>query len=148
MHPYLTKYCSKEHAQASMFYQKQLSTDPVFLRSDITYVPYGQSPYEQQTASLEELEYISKLENITLQQAARQFAIRAVNAVKSQIESTTNQTISQQQEEDGINKLVDKMEVIKITERDPNDTTMDDLVGVDDELIGDPNAVEGYKAKN
>lgn len=148
MHPYLTKYCSKEHASAAVFFQKQLSYEPVFLREDITFLPYGKSTFESHTASLEELEYLSRAHNISIHQAAQQFAVNAIQASKEAQQTGEQQATTAAEDDDELAKLAEKLSFYSIEERDPNDTNMDDLAGVDEELIGNPSAIEGYKARN
>lgn len=145
MHPYLTKYCCKEHAQAAVFFQKQLSYEPVFARMDIAFLPYGKSPYETQTATLEELEAIALNNQLSLHQAAQYFAMSSIKVTKEEAHMigqgpTTSADVD-------LANLTDKLELVTIRERDPNDTSMDDLAGVDEELIGNPNVIEGYTAK-
>lgn len=144
--PDLIKFCCKSHAKASRFYSQQLSYEPVFMRMDISYLPYGKLTFESQTAVFEEIEAIAQIGKTTLTQAAVLFAQNAVLASKDLEESSTQDKSERIQE---FEHLVGKLQDISIKERDPNDSSMTDMNGVEDEeLIGDHTAVEGYKAKN
>lgn len=145
--PDLTKYCCKQHAKASRFYRHQLSHEPVFLRNDIAYMPYNKLPYESHTAVFEEIEAISRLSKISLAQAAVLFAQEAVLATHhlEDTESREQQATKEQEFE----SLVGKLQEISIKERDPNDSNMTDMNGVENEdLVGDHTAIEGYQTKN
>lgn len=148
MHPYLTKYCSREHAHAAMFFQKQLSQEPIFLRSDITFLPYGKSTYESHVASLEELQYLATTHGMSLHQAAQYFAVNAIKAARDTAQESTTNEQKQTAEDEELAKLADKLSFTSINERNPNETNMDDLAGIDEELIGNPNVIEGYVTKN
>lgn len=142
--PDLMKFCTKEHAKASRFYQHQLSYEPVFMRTDIAYLPYGKTPYESHTATLEEIESIATSNKISLSEAAIKFAHNAVLATKSILNEE-----DQSAAEKDFENLVGKLQEISIRERDPNDETMIDMNGVENEdLIGDHTAIEGYKTTN
>ncbi|ODV91037.1 hypothetical protein CANCADRAFT_2756 [Tortispora caseinolytica NRRL Y-17796] len=65
---YWHQFCSKAHQKASNLYKAQLNSDPLWLRPNILYSPYGSSVYETRIILLEEiLEGSKSVEDITLQ---------------------------------------------------------------------------------
>lgn len=142
IYPYLTNFCSKEHAQSAKFYQKQLSDESMFLRRDITYLPYGESKYERQMALLEELQHMASTENKSLDDVIVQFANMSVVGSHQQSEHQ-----AAAEESNIIDKLSEQMKGFNfaVEERDPTKPSMDDFIGVEDDLEGDPAVIEGYR---
>lgn len=70
---YLSKFCTKDHYQASVFFRSQLTDMPLFSRNNVTSVPYGASEYELQTVLLEDVREKSEKENKSMKQVIEEF---------------------------------------------------------------------------
>lgn len=145
VHAYLTKFCTKEHAQSSRFYEKQLSDESLFSRKDVTFLRYGQCKYEAQIALLEELQHMVMTEGKSLDEVIMQFAeMSFVNGghLHQQLQESVGQT------EGNLDGLSDAMKGFhfEVQERDPTKPSMDDLVGVEEDLEGDASVIEGYRS--
>ncbi|KAF5115279.1 hypothetical protein DV454_002429 [Geotrichum candidum] len=146
VHPFLTKFCSKEHAQSATFYKKQLSDESVFLRRDICYLPYGKSHYERQIALLEELQHTAATSNMSLDDVVMEFANMSFNRNKTSSgnDAKNNVGVGESNYIDGLSEQMKGFN-FSIEERDPNKPSMDDLIGVDTDLEGDHTVIEGYR---
>lgn len=147
VHTYLTKFCSKDHAQSSQFYEKQLSDESLFSRKDVTYLGYGHSAYEVQIALLEELQHMAHTEQKSLDEVIVQFAqMSFVNG--GQLQQRLQESTGQAATVAALDGLSDAMKGFhfKVAERDPAKPSMDDLVGVDEDLEGDSSVIEGYRS--
>lgn len=76
---YLSKYCTKDHYQASMFFRSQLTDLPIFSRQNVTSIPYGGSVYELQTFLLEEVRDKSERESKSMKQVIEEFKTLSLN---------------------------------------------------------------------
>lgn len=138
---YLSKYCCREHHQASLFYQAQLSDVPVYSRKDITYVPYGHS-YEGTIALLDDVESRAKAENKSLAQVIHEFSSLSIGL--DGVGATTNAV--------GIHAngvdLAATLESLTLKERDPTVARLD-AAGPDEPVDIQPSssAIEGYVTK-
>lgn len=146
IHPYLTKFCSKEHAQSATFYQKQLSDESVFLRKDVCYLPYGKCKYERQIALLEELQQMAATSNMSLDDVIVDFANMSFRGNNSTSSSGVEKNVGVG-ESNYIDGLSEQMKAFdfSIEERDPSKPSMDDLVGVEDGHEGNHRIIEGYQ---
>jgi hypothetical protein len=70
---YLSKFCTKDHYQASVFFRSQLTDLPLFSRNNVTSLPYGASEYELQTVLLEDVRDKSEKENKSMKQIIEEF---------------------------------------------------------------------------
>lgn len=145
VHAYLTKFCSKEHAQSSRFFEKQLSDESLFSRRDVTFLGYGKSSYEVQIALLEELQHVAATERKSLDEVILQFAemsFASGTQMHQQLQESMGQT------DNNVDGLSDAMKGFhfKVQERDPTKPSMDDLVSVEEDLEGDASVVEGYRS--
>lgn len=143
VYPYLTNFCSKEHAQSSTFYQRQLSDESLFSRKDVTYLGYGQSPWERQIALLEELQHVATTEHKSLDEVIVQFSQMSVASQQSQ--SGNQAGVG---ESNYLDSLSEEMKAFhfQVQERDPTKPSMDDLIGVEEDLEGDSSVIEGYRS--
>lgn len=162
VHAHLTKFCSREHAQSSRFFEKQLSSESAFSRRDIAYLPYGQCAYEVQMALLEELLHVASAESKSLDEVVNQFAAMSFVSgprMHQQLQESVAEGQDEQQQQKGGNSgngngssgldgLSDAMRGFhfKVEERDPTKPSMDDLVSFEEDLEGDSTVVEGYRS--
>lgn len=134
---YLSTFCTREHYQASAFYQSQLSDLSIFSRKDITYLPYGTCDYELQTALLEEVKVISLNENKSLQQVIEEFKVLSVN-------DRSPEDAPQPPADPFLVGLSNEMKSVSLKERDISEPRLD----AGDELLDteQTDLVEGYKS--
>lgn len=125
---YLSKFCSREHYQASTFYQGQLSVQPLFARKDITHRPFGTMEYETQVALLEEVQAISENEHKSMRQVIEEFKKLNVHE---------DEETQQQHVENLLSGLTEDMDNVHLVERQPQHPP-------DMQIDGTENSVEGY----
>ncbi|ANB14456.1 Rtr1p [Sugiyamaella lignohabitans] len=147
---YLSKYCTKEHYQASTFFASQLSDASLFSRKDVTLLPYGASTeYELQIALMEEVQVLSQSQNRSMQDIIQELKSLSLSKQQSQIDtlpSTQPRRYSSANPADPhLVDLSDQIKAFKIVERDPSIPTLD----AGDEPIEEAIAsgVEGYNSR-
>lgn len=133
---YLSKFCSREHYQASRFFQEQLSDQPLFARKDVTHFPYGEMDYENQTALLEEVQEISNNENKSLRQVIEEF--KKLSMGEGDDFTPESQQYQQQQIDGLLNGLSAKMDEIHLVEKEGGEGDL--------EMNGNGRSIEGYNS--
>lgn len=142
---YLSKYCCREHHQASLFFQAQLSEIPVYSRKDITYVPFGQS-FESSIALLEDVESKARAENKSLTQVIQEFAqMSLANAAQNNTPSFGQPDAAAKTPATTAADLTATLESLTLVERDPTVPQLD-AAGQDEpiDVHAPPSAIEGY----
>uniref|UniRef100_A0A060T5E7 RNA polymerase II subunit B1 CTD phosphatase RPAP2 homolog n=1 Tax=Blastobotrys adeninivorans TaxID=409370 RepID=A0A060T5E7_BLAAD len=130
---YLSKFCSKEHYQASAFYQSQLSDAPIFSRKDVTYLPYGTSDYELRTLLLEEAEQEARNSNSSMRE------------VIEKLKGVHIDTDESKGEDDAFRELTNTIQQFSIIERQRKPEEDQDQDQASQQ--GNHRAIEGYSSR-
>lgn len=131
---YLSRFCTREHYQASEFYQKQLSDVPIFSRPDVACLPYGACEYEIQTALLEEVTEIANNSNKSMKEVIEHF--KSLSLTKSDVRPPNDPHLV---------GLSDEIKKVKLTERDPTIETLD---AGPEPFEGEHKLVDGYMSRH
>ncbi|ODQ67772.1 hypothetical protein NADFUDRAFT_48442 [Nadsonia fulvescens var. elongata DSM 6958] len=135
---YLSKYCTKEHYQASVFYRSQLSDEALFQRRHVTVIPYGKSEWEQNVTLLEELQY-----GISQHKSLKQIVDEFKTLSMTEKPNDRNNSVSWPVSEDDVSSLGRKIEAINIQER-INEVSENQTMPVFNRGDAGTRTIEGY----
>jgi len=150
---YRSKSCTKEHYQASLFYEKQLDDGPLFSRRDVTYRPYGTfAEYELQIALMEEVQLMSQTQNKSLKDVIQELKGLSLNGRSGLATTLTTHAVRRHSMDNpadpflvGLSNQIKSVKLaegdVKLIERDP---TIPRLDAGQEPMEGDAARVEGY----
>ncbi len=135
---YLSRYCCKEHYQASQFYRAQLSNEALFARDNITYLPFGAMFWERDIALLEEVldKYSSEATAKSLSEVIAEFKELQVDE-KQKINGNYNDEYT------SISKLSNGISEVVISERGQKEIDEDNIHNLDD-ATDSSTQIDGY----
>lgn len=142
---YLSKYCTREHYQASLFYQAQLSDISVASRPDITLIPFGASNYELQIALIDEVQHIAATQNRAVSDVIGTF--KSLSLAPSSVRDEFHDVQPARAPADPhLVGLSDMVKGVQLTERDPNNPKWDASHEPLELLEAKAGSIEGYNA--
>jgi hypothetical protein len=140
---YLSKYCTREHYQASLFYQAQLSDISVASRPDVTLIPYGASQYELQMALIDEVQHIAATQNMAVSDVIGTFKSLSLapDVVRHEFQDIPAVRAPADPHLVGLSDMVKD---VKLTERDPSNPKWDASHEPIEFLEAKAGTIEGY----